>query len=222
MKQGFWGGVIVTFIGGLLVVAATTVFQNWRESRKAVIGYVVDNEAVILDSELSKILGSMKVGKTISTVRIINNGRDDLAPLNVGVFDKISPDGTGIDDFGIWKIIGEKTERPIIEKGSGRLNVKFSLLRPGEGVDVWISNKGYSMFDVRNVQPGLDVEEIDADDEWDFGFVEFMILLGAVLASFIGGAMAAETANNHMLKKVGFDPKELLEAYNSLNKKSDK
>ena len=78
------------------------------------------------------------------------------------------------------------------------------------------------MFDVRNIQPGLDVEEIETIEDWDIGFGEMIVFLGVILISFLGGAIVGDAANNHMLKRVGFEPKELLDAYNEVIKKKVK
>jgi hypothetical protein len=219
LKQGFLTGVLASIIAGGLLWGGNELYADWKKDRAKVISYQTEDKQTVVTPELLRIVKTLEQGNVISTVEIVNTGREDLVDARIRITDMIDSTGENLLDFGVIDTIGEKIETPKISKANGSILVEYPLLRPSEGTKMWIANKGYSMLELRNSQPALVLEEKDnstadiASDLWSFIFY-----VGISVGAFILGIIAAESLNRHVLRRIGLDPDEVTKLYTEAEK----
>jgi hypothetical protein len=214
---GFWQGVTVAVIGGLIIWGGSEAWTTYKKDRMHIATYGLDEKAIIVTPELKRVVSQLDKGSQVAVVTIKNEGRDDFSPLNIRIRDEIESDGSGIIEFGQLGKIGEKVEDVKLSKDAGAINAIFPLLRPGEGAKIWVSNKGFSIFDVSNNQPETKLEK--ADDSPTFFESDFFLYILVGFCSLVLGIIISEIGNRHVLRKIGFDPDEVSKLYVDAEKK---
>lgn len=212
----FFLGVLASLVAGALLFVGTTAYRDWRNDRENLVEYTVENDDIVVDEQLMDIVRNLDEGQQIATVTIENSGSGDIENPVFEIRSIIgAPIAADIIDFGVLSNSGERTENPSLERRDGSLAVEYPVLRPGEGSVIWIAHPGYEMFEIRNKQANLSVEEVRPGQIKDGGDAVWNILFYVLitLGSLILGMALSEWGNRHILKKVGFDPDEISELY---------
>jgi hypothetical protein len=147
---------------------------------------------------------------------LLNTGDEDLANIGISIVGK---DGEKLLDAGDILTLDD-VEPPTSKLEDGRLNIKFPLLKKGESVAFWVRTKSNEMPVARASQKGVTVVVPEKPDD-GFPWEMLTIMSCGLFLGIILGAMLSEAGNKHVLRKIGFDPKEIQEAYlKSANKSS--
>lgn len=201
---GFIAALLVAVISPILV----TYYQAWEKEDAQVVSF--DKHGMFFTSDsIKETVKNSNNGDIIQTVLIANEGNEDLDDLEVEI---VGVSGSEITDFGDVIALHE-AEVPKASIDNGRIRLHYDLLKKDETTVLWVKTASTGIPVLRSARKGLKVvggaEEVKTAFPWDM-----VAIFGAIL--FIGlicGLLLGDALNNHVLRKVGFEPKEIRELY---------
>lgn len=211
--KGFWAGAFASLLTGLLLFAGTEAYNSWKSARSTVLSYEIEDGAVLVDNNIRDVLRQLDLNNEIAKVRLVNIGQKDLENVTIEISDIIAPEGNNIIDFGVLETIGEGSATPSASKRDGKVLVSYPILRRNEGVIIWIANKGFSTFRLKNNIAGLVMDEVSPLDRSDEDLWNLAFYAGLCLGSVFLGMVLSEVLNRHVLRSVGLDPDEVAKLY---------
>lgn len=206
-------GVISTVLAGLLLLLVTPSIQSWLAANDQQVE-LSSLDTMFISDGIQKSLSKNKERSHFRLMSIVNTGEQDLADLSLSIIGK---DGEKLLDAGDALALRD-AEQPATSLVDGKFIIKFALFKKDETVAFWVRTNSSELPVARSTQKGVSVllpEEPGSSFPWDL-----MAMLGCgILLGIFAGIGLSEVSNRHVLKKIGFDPKEIEELYLKADKK---
>ena len=206
-------GVISTVLAGLLLLLVTPSIQSWLAANDQQVE-LTSLDTMFASSEIQKSLLKNKEPSHFRLMTVVNTGEQDLSDLSLSIIGK---DGEKLLDAG-GALALRDAEQPTTSLVDGKFVMKFASLKKDETIAFWTRTSSSELPVARTAQKGVSVllpQEPMHLFPWD---LVTMLGCGILLGVFAGIGLA-EIANRHVLKKIGFDPKEVEELYQKAAKK---
>jgi hypothetical protein len=203
----FFFGVLTTVVGGALLALLSPAIQRWANANDHRIT-VTDMNTFFVSDAVRQSLSKKDGSHWFHFVTLMNTGNEDLADVSATI---TGNDGSPLIDAGDVVALDD-AERPKTKLESGKLTLTYALFKKGEITAFWIRTGSRERPSARASQKGVTInfpEGIDDSFPWDIMFVA----VSSILLGILGGLLLAEMFNRHMLRKIGFDPKEIGEMY---------
>nr|WP_137678413.1 hypothetical protein [Parerythrobacter lutipelagi] len=177
-------------------------------------------------------VGDIDLG--LATIR--NEGEVDIPDFEATLISRVTPEERDFLAAGYMPDDGSALDETIpLDVGNGReVKIPIELLKAGESLTVWYVMSQNNMARLKVREPNVDVlsnlemarrsveEDRNSDEDSDEGFADWVFILIFSVAAFAAGAGLAVAVYEDLLKKVGFEPKELMDAYKEQLEKEKK
>lgn len=209
-------GLAGTLVVGILAAVVSPIilghYQKWQ-AQDAQIVTVLDTGGIMMSKGIREVAAETKSADSIHSLLIENTGSDDLEEVSLEI---ISPNGGRVISAGDVLAL-DAAELPTVSIMNGVLTLKYRMMRKGDITGLWVQTPSAERPVVRAMKKGVSVKQVaTALAPRDDDFPIFDLLLAGVGLLVIGlfiGIGIAEAMNAHVLRKVGFDPKEITNMY---------
>lgn len=209
--KNFWLGVLATAVGGFLLFLLTTGYSEWRASNTALLRVNIDDHVVTIAEEELEAAKKAKVGAKIMMATVENRGSKRLDSPSFVIYPTMSTTPQDILGFGVADDTGEAAPPPSMIQQGREILVRFDFLEPGQGKVLWLVHNGPQALAIRSTTPGMRIEDVSYQVE-DNSLFYFIIFVVCLLCLFVG-MIIGDKINAAMLRRIGFDPKEVQELY---------
>ena len=157
---------------------------------------------------------------------IANEGEVDIPDFEATLVSRVAPEPMDFLAAGYMRESEYGDDTIHLDVGDGReVTVPIELLKSGESLTIWYVMSQNNIAEVKVREPNIDVvsdvemirRDIEAaqssEESEDDGFSDWIFILIFSVAAFAAGAGLTILSYEDLLKKIGFEPKELMDAY---------
>ena len=246
LVKGLFGAAAASFVAGIgLLIVEDSFFKqpaSIAATERREIQIVESASPLGLDgttqSAIAKLLGDRNSSNKLQDApeirigyfEIINQGNTDISELDAQIYSRVSSEE---GDFIAVKIDnGDENFSRFVPVGDGKIvDVPIDLLKPEENLRIWYVMSPFNLAELRIREPNVEIlsefdilerareSSLDKITSSSDGFSSIIFIILFSVAAFAAGAGLMSSFYDTVLRAVGFDPKEVLDAYESQKNK---
>ncbi|MEG3179593.1 hypothetical protein [Sphingomonas sp. LT1P40] len=217
--KAIWGAagtVAVAVIAAVVSPIVVKQYDEWQRSTASTLSIHRDYPLPVT-SDVRRTINESKSISLIHNIIIRNSGSGDLDDLELEI---VGAEGVPILDAGDIVSLDESAP-PTMKIVGGRLNLKFDMLRKSHTAALWVKSTSTKHPAVLPAKSGIDTRYTDVAES-EFHDDLLLMMIGMVIAGIILGIFIGDAINSHVLKRIGFDPKEIMALYLDSKQRSKK